>query len=367
MPASVPLTRRNLSADPRRLAVSAVGVGLAVMLMLLLDGLWGGIRTQSSLFEDRVGADLYVAQPGSTNLLGDVSVIPISTLSAVRADPGVTWAAPVRGLYVILDLAGRKAPVYLVGSVPGQHGGPWAISSGRAPTANDEIVISPVLARRYGLRLGGTLPLMGTTFRIVGYAGDAAAFMTSFVFVTHAATDSVLRAPATTSYILIGTHQTAAVQGRLAAGGLNVLTRAQVAGSDRKLLTGILGGVLGFMAAVAFAAGTLIIALATYTAVSERRREYGILKALGASRRRLIGLAVAQTFALAVAGLMAGGLLFLGGREVIVWARPQFEVLATAASVARVAAATAAMALVAAVVPARRLAALDPASAYRGA
>ncbi len=70
MPRSAPLVRRDLWADHRRLAVSAVGVGLAVMLMLLLDGLWSGIRPQSSLFEDRVGADLYVAQPGSGNLLG---------------------------------------------------------------------------------------------------------------------------------------------------------------------------------------------------------------------------------------------------------------------------------------------------------
>jgi putative ABC transport system permease protein len=265
-----------------------------------------------------------------------------------------------------VDLSGTKAPVYLVGSVPGDHAGPWAITSGRAAVANDEIVISPVLASRYRLHLGGTLSLMGATFHIVGYAGDAAAFMTSFVFVTHAATDSLLRAPGTTSYVLIGTTHPAAVQARLTARGLNVLTRAQVAGSDRKLLTGIFGGVLGFMAAIAFAAGTLIIALAAYTAVTERRREYGIIKALGATRRRLIGLALVQTFGVALLGLTAGGLLFVGGRALIVAARPQFEVLASAASLARVAVATAVMALAAAVVPARRLAALDPASAYGG-
>lgn len=38
------------------------------------------------------------------------------------------------------------------------------------------------------------------------------------------------------------------------------------------------------MVAVGFAAGTLIIALTTYTAVAERRREYGIIKAIGATR-----------------------------------------------------------------------------------
>jgi hypothetical protein len=39
---AVPLARRNLTAEPRRLVVSAVGVGLALMLIVLLDGLWEG-------------------------------------------------------------------------------------------------------------------------------------------------------------------------------------------------------------------------------------------------------------------------------------------------------------------------------------
>ena len=35
----VPLARRNLFADRRRLAAGVIGVGLAVMLILLLDGM----------------------------------------------------------------------------------------------------------------------------------------------------------------------------------------------------------------------------------------------------------------------------------------------------------------------------------------
>jgi putative ABC transport system permease protein len=50
------------------------------------------------------------------------------------------------------------------------------------------------------------------------------------------------------------------------------------------------------------------------------------------------------------------------------WTRPQFEVVITGGLLAQVAAAAAlVMALLAAIVPARRLARLDPATAYRGA
>ena len=52
MSGRVPLARRNLFADRRRLAASVTGVGLAVMLILLLDGMWAGIRQHG---RDRVG------------------------------------------------------------------------------------------------------------------------------------------------------------------------------------------------------------------------------------------------------------------------------------------------------------------------
>jgi ABC-type antimicrobial peptide transport system permease subunit len=58
--------------------------------------------------------------------------------------------------------------------------------------------------------------------------------------------------------------------------------------------------------------------------------------------------------------------LFLAGRGIIMSVRPQFAVVATTGSVARAAIAALAMGLIAAVVPARRLAALEPAAAYRG-
>lgn len=41
---SVPLARRNMFSQPRRLIASAAGVGMAIMLILLADGLWAGVE-----------------------------------------------------------------------------------------------------------------------------------------------------------------------------------------------------------------------------------------------------------------------------------------------------------------------------------
>jgi putative ABC transport system permease protein len=360
----VPLARRNLLADPRRLAAAMVAVGLAVMLVLLLDGLWGGIKSQVTLYHDNVGADLYVAQPGTRNFLGAVSLVPMDTVGVLQADPAVRWAAPVRGWYSILELHERKVPVLIVGSVPGARGGPWELRSGRVPRGDDEVVVGDVLARQHGVSLGDELVVMGERFRVVGTSVDG--FMTSFVFMSHRASDGLLRAPGTTSFVLVGTDDPAGVRTRLADSGLAVLDRAVLAANDEALMARAFGVPLRAMVAVAFAVGSLVIALTAYTAIADHRREYGIVKAIGARRRDLVRLALTQTMLLAAGGVAAGLVLFVGGRELVEWVRPQFIVLATPAGVGRAVAAAALMGLLAAVVPARRLARLDPATAYRG-
>jgi putative ABC transport system permease protein len=360
----VPLVRRNLLADWRRLVVSAAGVGLAIMLMLLLDGLWSGIKANVTAYQDNTGADLYVAQPGTRGFLGAGSAIPVDTVDTVEADPAVDWAVAVRGFYAIVDLHQRKDAVYIVGSKPGERGGPWDLAAGRAPERDHEVVIGEVMANRHGLAVGDAIDIMGRSFEVVGTGPDG--FMTSFVFMTHGATDDLLLAGGTTGFVLVGTDDPAGVAERLEATGLAVLDHDAVADEDVALVTRAFEVPLGVMRGVAFAIGTMVIALTAYTSITDRRREYGIVKALGARARHLVNLALRQTMTIAAIGLLAGGLLFLGGRALVEWWRPQFIIVLTTGSAARTVLAAVLMGALAAVVPARRLAKLEPATAYRG-
>ncbi len=337
---------------------------MAIMLILLLDGLWAGIKANVTTYEDNVGADLYVAQTGTRNFFGAISVIPASTVDTVRADVDVQWAVPVRGFFSIVELHDRKVPTYVIGSIPGERGGPWELRQGRAPEADDEVAIGSVMAKRHGLAPGDRIEIMGRTFTVVGTSTDA--FMASFVFMTHAATDQLLSAPATTSFVLVGTDDPAAVRARLASTGLSVLDRDELARNDLSLMARAYSVPLTVMRAVAFTIGSIVIALTVYTAIMERRREYGIVKAIGARGRHLVALAVHQSLIIAGIGLATGGVLFLAGRAYITWFRPQFVILVSLGSVGRAVAAAVLMGLVAAVLPARRLARLEPATAYRG-
>ena len=364
--ARVPLGRRNLLADRRRLIAGVTGVGLAVMLILLLEGMWAGIRQQATVYTDHAGAAVYVLPPGVRDLTAGVGTIPLAELARVRADPAVAWAAPVRTAYVILQLGDRKVAVYVVGSVPGERGGVWSIAHGRAPAADDEITVGATLARRYGIAVGDRLDLMGNHLRVVGLS-HSTGFMVDYVFLTHAALDRLTGTRGRTSLILIGTADPTGVAARLRGDGVNAMSREQVATANLRQATDIFGSPVRLMVGIGLAAGTLIIALTAYTAVIERRREYGIVKALGATRARLARLALAHTLTLAGSGLVAGWLLFLAGRAVIETVRPQFSVLITPGTAVLAGIAAIAMALVAAALPAHRLASVEPAAAFRRA
>lgn len=346
--------------------LSVLCVGLAVMLILLLQGMWTGIRAQARVYEDQSTADLFVLQAGVRDLTPGVGAVPLSVLDRVRSDPAVAWAAPVRSAFVVVQLHDRKLPVDVIGSEPGKPGGPWSMTAGRPPVAEDEVVVADALARRHGISVGGRLTMMGQTFRVVGSSATNG-FMFSYVFVTHTAAQRLFGAAGLTSMVLIGTSDTPGVAARLRASGLNVVGRSAVAANDVQFAAGIFGSPIRLMVAVGFAGGSLIIALMAYTAILERRREYGILKAIGATSRRLVRLAVAQTLVFAVLGLFAGLGLFALGRRIITATNPQFTVAFDSRALTAAAVASVAMASVAAIMPARHLARLRPAVAFRSA
>jgi hypothetical protein len=258
--ARVPLARRNLLAEPRRLAAGVAGIGLALMLILLLGGLWAGIQAQSVRYVDGTGATLWVLPADTRTLFSEGTQLPTSTLEVVRATPGVAWAAPALGQYAILDLHDTKAATVLIGSEPGQPGGAWALARGRAPTADDEVAIDRVLADRHALTVGDRLTVADRSYRVVGITRHAG-FMTGYVFATHRAVQTLLHAPGKTNAVLVGTEAPTLVRARLAARGLAVLDTPELRRSVLEANTRVFGSPLRLMVAIAFLAGVLIVAM----------------------------------------------------------------------------------------------------------
>lgn len=362
----VPITRRLLTARPVRTAAGAVGIGMALMLMLVLAGLWAGVQDRVTTYDDHLGADLVVVPPDTDTLFADPGVLPEPTLRAVRGLAGVDEAAPLRTMYLILELPHGKAAVAAVASDPASTlGGPWAFTRGRAPRAADEVAVDALFADQHDIGVGSRLPMLGHPMRVVGLTDDTALFMTPLVFTTIDAMNQMLRSPDTTGSVLVATHDPATTAQALRRAGYAVRTPAQLRQASLAQATSIYGSPVRLMIGVAFVAGTLIVALVAYTRVVEEQRDLGVLKALGASSSRIRRVATTQTVILTGLGALAAVALFLLVRTVLAWWRPAFPVELTPATLAQTALAAAAMSLLAAWLPAHRLARMDAAFAFR--
>ena len=366
---SVPFARRQLLAEPAKLAVSVLAIAAAVALVLLLTGLRRGMGEQVTLFLDRQPPVL-VGQAGARNFMAQTSVLPEALGARLERVPGVVTATPISEQFAMLTLHGRRVLPLLVGFDPGEAGGPWSLASGRAPRARGEIVLDRVLAEEHGLAAGSIVSYRGTPLRVVGLSRGTTAWMTPLAFATRRTLNELSRQPRTASFFLVSPRQGVSPAGLAAriertVPGVSALTREEAAANDRSLFTGAFNGILLAMVTIAFLVAIMVIGLTVYSSTSERGREYATLKAIGLRRGPLLRLAGVQAGVLALAGAALGtGLAFAG-----LWAAaavaPKYLIVVTAGSVASMGVAALLMAVAAALVPARYLARLDPATAFR--
>jgi len=363
------LARRNLLQDKTRLALSVSGVALAVMLILVLNGLLAGMNRQITSYLDRSPGTLIVAQKGVSNLLGATSLLPPGAASEVEAVDGVDKIIPLLSQFVILDLHGKKQPAYMLGYQAEQGGGPWEMGAGREPASDTEMVMDSVLASRHNLQIGDGFEIMGQEFTIVGFSAGTSSWMTSFFFIRISAAEKLLRAPGATSFLLVTPAQGVAPEDLRdelnVVSGANALTKSEMAANDLKLFSKVFSAPLRLMVAIAFLVGTMTVGLVIYTATVERQREYGVLKAIGAANQLLYRVIVIQALVAALAGALFGVLLAYGAGQWIMAARPQFLIVFDPRDVMWALLAGLGMALAAALFPARMVAGLAPAEVFR--
>lgn len=365
----MPLATRNLRQNKTRLGLSVSSVALAIALILLLNGLLSGVYRQVAQYPEHAPGSVVVAQDGVANLLGATSLLPPGAGDAARAVDGAGGVVPILSQFVVLDLHGRKQPVYLVGYDPGLGGGPWDIAEGREPAADNEAVVDRVLARRHGLEVGDQFDLQGRSFAVAGLSRGTSMTVGSYVFLRKSAAESLLGLRDASSYLLVtpepGTSAEVLVARLDAIPGVAALTKSQIIANDQAFIGDVFNAPLWLMVGIAFMVGTLVVGLVVYTATVERQREYGVLKAIGAGNRKLYAIVAEQALIATLAGCLAGVALAFGASALIEQLRPQFLVAVETAAIVRSMAAALVIALLAALAPARMIAGLAPADVFR--
>jgi putative ABC transport system permease protein len=362
------LARRNLTHDRVRLVLSITGVALSVMLILLLSGYLTGIYRQAATYLENTPGSVVVAQKGVRTFAGSSSFLSADVLEAVRATPGVQGAVPIVMQSAVLERHDRKEIASLVGYDAALGGGPWQLAAGRAPEADDEVVVDRVMAGQHGISVGARVHILDREFTVVGLSDGTSLWIGSYIFARAGAVQGLIRAPGAWSAIFVTPAagvSPADVVRAISIPGVEALPKTDKIEADRKGLARIYDAPLGLMVGIAFVVGVLVVGLVIYTATIERRREYGALKAIGMRNRSLYRLVTSQALIAAVAGGLLGvGLAFALG-AVLVALRPQFPVAIEPGAIAVALAASLAMAVLAALAPARAMSGLAPAEVFR--
>jgi putative ABC transport system permease protein len=367
----VPLGMRTLLHDWLRLGIAIGGVGFAILLVLLLQGVMDGTVAKSTTYIDHVGADVFVARSGVNNMAIASSALPESVVASVSRVEGVEEAAGITRFPIIVNAGGRDRPADLIGyDLAKGLGGPWKLASGRPPASETEVALDRTLADELGVGVGEEVTISGAPFTVAGLSDETAAIAGKIAFVDRAASQRLLQIPGIVSFVLVRTAPGADPQAVADAldrqlPEVNAMTRAELSRNDRDLLGSLFVAPVNVMATIGFLVGLAIIGLTMYTTTAERMRDFGVLKAIGASNAFLFHTVITQAAVLGVAGFVAGLAAAWVAGPVVVRLVPDIGVAINPAPAARTFGAVMAMSLIGAVLPVARIVRVDPMMVFR--
>ncbi len=226
--------------------------------------------------------------------------------STGSGNTGTTFTIPVR-------IIGTNSPGNaLVGGANG--GGTEKLTSGTSfsPTSKANVaVVGATLASKNKLKVGSTFTAYGKTVTVVGIYNSGSTFADSDVLMPLARLQTLASAPGqvTAATVVVNnvnnvTSVTRAINAKIGSQAdvtsTEAATEAALAplNSVKTISTyTLLGAVIG---------AAIILLLSMLMIVRERRREVGVLKALGAPNRSIIGQFIAESTTFTVLGAIVG-------------------------------------------------------------
>jgi putative ABC transport system permease protein len=366
----------NLLHDKVRFAVTVVGVVFAVVLVAVQIGLFIGFATTTSNVIDHSQADLWIVSQNVDHLEVGVPMAE-SKLYQALSTPGVLSAQ--KHIVQFVDWrcpSGAIERVELVGFEPhGDMGGPWNAEAGAVAALNapDAMVIDRLYLDKLGIvDVGQTVEIRQRRARVVGFTKGIRTFTTAPVVFTsfkNALNYTGLAADRTT-YILVKAIDGYDVQRlrrdlKAQLTGVDVYTTGEFSRRTRVYwmfgtgagITIILAAVLGFIV------GVVIVAQTIYAATIDHLREYGTLKAIGASNLYLNWVIVKQSLISGAIGYTVG--IAIGYLAVQLSRESQVQIVVPWPIGVALLALTLAMCAAASVVSIHKVTRIDPAVVFR--
>jgi len=300
----------NVSHRPVRTLLSMFAIAVEVTMILTLVGVSYGTLDATARRARGVGADIMVRPPGSS-IIG-LSSAPMTDLLVpmLMKQPHVMLATgtvvqPLAGLDTItgIDLDSFSK---MSGGFHFLQGGPFE--------KDEDILVDEYYAREKHLRVGDTVHLIDHDWHLRG------------IFESGKLTRIAVRLPVLQEltgnphhlsqiYIKVddpGRAQEVVSELHTKLPGYPIYTMEEFTSLLTVSSVGLLRNFIGVVIGVAVIVGFIVVYMAMYTAVLERTREIGILKAMGASSNLILSLLLKETLVIACAGAVAGILLTYG-------------------------------------------------------
>ncbi len=177
------LAAKDIRHNLGRFALTTVGIGLLLMIVMGMGGIYRGLIREATLLMDNIGADLWVVQGSTRGPFAEISRVPANLEDRARAVPGVANARRFVSHTIQREFRGRPLRVVVQGlSWPEDRGGWIPLVAGRPlRQAHYEMIADRSLGLPLGekVKLGkDTYEVVGLTRGMVGTGGDGLCFFT---------------------------------------------------------------------------------------------------------------------------------------------------------------------------------------------
>lgn len=361
---------RILSSQPNRLLLTVGGIALCIVLMMFLLSVYSGVADGCLEYIRRNDVDLWVMHRSSNNLMRTSSVLPTSAGTRIRDLPGVASADPIMLMLAVIRKGEDAATVFLTGfDETSGRGGPPHLNAGRSVESDHEIVLDVAFARKMGFAVGDSVVIQDDTLSVVGLSTGTNAFVIQYAFVNLQRARQIVGVPSIATCFLVTTEDNGDPAAVAAAIRENLpMTSVYdhetfIANNTREMQAGFLPFIYT-IAGIGVVVLTVIVSLLLTITVLEQRRDFAVLKTLGAPIRFLPRLIVEQGVLLAVAGYAIALVLFFPIVAIVERLTPEIATKATPMQIILIAGAVTILSLVSSMISLRRLRRIYPLEAF---
>jgi putative ABC transport system permease protein len=385
-----------LTSHRLRSGLSMLGIGIGVASVILLTSIGEGTRRYLVGMFTQFGTNIMAINPGKSEttgvpgaLGGTTRKLTIDDAVALERIAGVEEVVPVAFGSARVEGNGRGRSVFIYGVTPNvPRAWKFDIRQGQFWPAGDPnrgaqlAVLGPKLKQElFGEEnaLGRFVRIGGTRFRVIGIMSSKGQFLgfdiDDAAYIPVASAMKVFNMTELVEIDVVYAH--AGLADAVAREVTRVLTDRHAGEEDFTVTTqaamlSVFDNVMnvvtlsvGAIAGISLLVGAIGILTMMWIAVGERTAEIGLARAIGATRRQIHLLFLAEAAALATAGGALGILAGLGLAALLRLAVPGLPVHTPLLFVVLAVAVSVVTGLVSGLLPARRAAALDPIEALR--